>query len=150
MNSIIYKWYVPGNWAGWRLAKPRGPEYPNIRPKMSTTLTPATIATKVSAIRIRTEAGTGAPFSCRVARSRRSARRARSRTRAGQSHRRTTRRFGGSAQVRPPMCCSGWRGWGYRGEMATRESNTKWSKIIVFLGASQHVRIEFSSGRMSA
>ena len=34
-------------------------------------------------------------------------------------------------------------GWGHRGEMATRERKTKWSKFIVFLGASQHVRIEF-------
>ena len=34
--------------------------------------------------------------------------------------------------------------------MATRERKTKWSKIIVFLGASQHVRIEFSSKSSSA
>ena len=76
--------------------------------------------------------------------------RERSQARPGPSHRRTTRRFGGSALVRPHVRCSGWSGWGYRGEMVTRERQTKWSKIIVFLGASLRVRIEFSSKSSSA
>ena len=42
--------------------------------------------------------------------------------------RQMTRRFGGSALVRPHVRCSGWRGWGYCGKMATPQRKTKWSK----------------------